>query len=476
MKHDNWLKWACLLAWLCQVYLVVYLPEVADEAYYKRWSEHLDWGYFDHPAGVAWWSFAGGRLLNLLLLPIAWLNFIWASRACGARQSKLIIYLVVWSTPLGLASGVLVTPDAPLLFSWSLAVLGYGLCSYRLMTLGLALGLWSKVMIIPAMSGLLYLCWTDQRLQQRTRYINSLLMSATLLLIYLPQLYWSAHHDWLPWSFQTGRQWRFLSSFEFIGGQFLVGGGVWFFYLILSYKDYLAKLFSSRSLVTDHVDIGSHDRGSYVTNTDFDRLCFFLSAPSMLSFALVSLCLRVEANWTALAWPMGLIWLIEKLSTTKLMKAWRFSLILSVPCLFLPVIHHYIPLQWGPPRDGNKLRACIKKAQTDQPAIRYWVTGRYQEAALLGLKSNQSEYAHSSIQPPATLIYHKAFERRKSQYDLWSRSTRNNDLSKLCQTLWIGPKEWAKDYCLAEDLKLDPHDSECRLKLSRCRCFSMMKN
>lgn len=473
MKPDYWLRWACLAAWLCQVYLAIYLPEMADEAYYKRWSESLDWGYFDHPAGVAWWSLGGGRLLNLCLLPVAWFNFAWASRSCGARQSALTLCLIAWSTPLGLASGVLVTPDAPLLFSWSLAVLGYGLCSYRLMSIGLALGLWAKVMIIPAMIGLLYLCWHDPRLQVRERRIKSLFMSSALLCIYLPQLYWSMHHDWLPWSFQTGRKWHVFSSFEFIGGQILVGGGLWFLYLLLAYKDYIHKTLLTRSTRKKTVEDKAQEPKNLV---DFEQVCFYLSAPSMFVFAVASLILKVEANWTALAWPMGLVWVVEKYPPTKLLKAWRFALLFSIPCLFLPMLHQWIPLGWGPPRDGKKLRTCIEQAHIKHEMIRYWVVGRYQEAALLGLKLDQSEIKPSTVQSSVSITYHRAFGRRKSQYDLQLSGLPNIDTNKRCQALWIGPKEWAKNYCSAHDLELNPNDQACRLKLSRCSCPLLIEN
>ena len=82
--------------------------------------------------------------------------------------------------------------------------------------------------------------------------------------------------------------------------------------------------------MNDHEGVEIRENNSSVTNVDFDRLCFFLSAPSMLIFTMLSLFLRVEANWTALAWPMGLIWLVEKLPSSKLMKAWKLSLLFSV--------------------------------------------------------------------------------------------------------------------------------------------------
>ena len=484
MKLAFWIKLSCVLAWFAQVYLVAYLPELADEAYYKRWSEQLDWGYFDHPPAVAWWFLAGGRILNLCLLPLAWFNFIWAGRLLGARQSPWLVCLIAWSTPLGLASGVLVTPDIPLLFCWSLATLGYALASYPLMTLALSLALWSKAMILPAMSGLLYLCWTDQRLKSNQRQIRCILMCLTIFILYIPQLYWSANHHWLPWSFQGGRQWRLLSSFEFLAGQFLVGGGLWFIYLLNSYKEFIVDHYSIDWLTSNWVkrtvfrqnitsgptSVASTSEETVFKSLEFDRVCFFLSVPTMLCFSLVSLLFRVEANWTALAWPMGLVWLVERLPYDKLIRAWKGSLLFVLPCLLLPIIHHLIPLSWGPPRDGEKLKNCLNAVQNSQPDIRYWVAGRYQEAALLGLNLDQHNAQQLSKNHRVSIIYQKAFGRRQSQYDLSVNRQKLQQEHLTCHSLWLGPKQWAQGICAAENIDLKEEDKNCRLSLSRCRC------
>ena len=210
-------------------------------------------------------------------------------------------------------------------------------------------------------------------------------MSIVLLLLYLPQLYWSSQHEWLPWSFQSSRKWHLFSSFEFIGGQILVGGGLWFVYLIMAYKGFFENLSSSLHINNEVASTGAYQQDRFEQNSIFDQRCFFLSAPTMITFFIVSLFMKVEANWTALAWPMGLVWVIEKLPDAKLMRAWKLSLAFSTPCLLLPTIHDYLPLGWGPPRDSQKLSSCLDKVQNNYQSIRYWVAGRYQEAALLRL-------------------------------------------------------------------------------------------
>jgi hypothetical protein len=444
----------CGLVWFAQVYMVFALPEVADEAYYHRWGEYLSWGYFDHPPGVALWSYYGGRLLNIFVLPLAWFGFGVAAKRLGASCVLSELLFVVWCTPLGLASGVLVTPDAPLLLSWSIAILGYAFNMSILIIVGLTMGLWSKAMIIPASIGLLWLCWTDQRFERKRRQKQVFVIVVSTLMLYLPHLWWSKSHNWLPWSFQGGRPWRAFSTLEFIGGQIAVGGGIWT--LILLKRYYVCITQKPWRLINDQ-------------DWQKVRTWWWLSAPTMLGWFIVSIFTRVEANWTALAWPMGFIWILDTASQQLKRRALGVALVCTLPCLLLPMIHQYIPLSWGPPRDGEALSTCLKHADSlrghKTPLI---VVGRYQEAALLGLPL--TDEAIFSVFNQIPVVYLRAHDRRHSQYDfLWSQSS-VGEQELPCDTLWIGPKSWVGAHCQAQDMPIIETDKKCQLDLSYCAC------
>jgi hypothetical protein len=81
------------------------LALIGDESYYWLWSRHLDWSYYDHPAGVAvlvWFSTALGgegeagiRWLNALLgaacIPLAyWLGKEMISRRAGLLAAAVL--------------------------------------------------------------------------------------------------------------------------------------------------------------------------------------------------------------------------------------------------------------------------------------------------------------------------------------------------------------------------------------------------
>jgi len=109
------------------------VPLSPDESYYWLWTRPVQLSYLDHPGMVGWWIWAGVHLLGdtalgvripavlsaLLTSALVWNSgqVAWGSREAGARAA-------IWlnATILFNASGVLMTPDAPLLLFWSVAV------------------------------------------------------------------------------------------------------------------------------------------------------------------------------------------------------------------------------------------------------------------------------------------------------------------------------------------------------------------
>ena len=108
------------------------LPLSPQEAYYWEWSRHLDWSYFDHPPLVAWTI----RVATALLGPserairvaaafhsAIFSTFLWLSgrRLFGSRAA-LAAVVAATATPLFSLGQVIVTPDAPLLSGWAMAL------------------------------------------------------------------------------------------------------------------------------------------------------------------------------------------------------------------------------------------------------------------------------------------------------------------------------------------------------------------
>jgi 4-amino-4-deoxy-L-arabinose transferase-like glycosyltransferase len=90
------------------------LSLIGDESYYWLWSHHLDWAYYDHPAGVAlmtWLSTAFGGQSEM---GIRWLN---ALLGAGAIALCYIVGARMISRQAGLLAAAAVAVGAPFLFT-----------------------------------------------------------------------------------------------------------------------------------------------------------------------------------------------------------------------------------------------------------------------------------------------------------------------------------------------------------------------
>ncbi|NCP21542.1 MAG: glycosyltransferase family 39 protein, partial [Zetaproteobacteria bacterium] len=111
-----------------------FTPIIKDEAYYWRWSQDLDWGFFDHPPLVAFiiklssFFFAdalGVRfitvLLNALMIKIIWELIPVKNKT--HKNSAFIFFIILMAMPFVNLYGFITTPDAPLLFFSALYLL-----------------------------------------------------------------------------------------------------------------------------------------------------------------------------------------------------------------------------------------------------------------------------------------------------------------------------------------------------------------
>ncbi len=63
------MPWILILVFIIQFALIFSVTELADESYYRFWSQNLSLYYVDHPPFIAFLYRVGGRWLNLLLMP-----------------------------------------------------------------------------------------------------------------------------------------------------------------------------------------------------------------------------------------------------------------------------------------------------------------------------------------------------------------------------------------------------------------------
>jgi dolichol-phosphate mannosyltransferase len=196
------------------------LPE---ETYYWNYSQHLDFGYLDHPPMVAW-------LIHLGTLVFGQTEFGVRAGAlcCGAitsvfvyrlarnlfgEASALAAMLLAQTLPFFFLSGFLMTPDAPLTAAWaaSLYYLERALIAERpgawwRAGICLGLGMISKYSIALLAPVTLAFMISDPKSRRWFRHFEPYMAALLAVAVFSPVIIWNARHDWASFAFQTSRR------------------------------------------------------------------------------------------------------------------------------------------------------------------------------------------------------------------------------------------------------------------------------
>lgn len=231
------------LALVVKLFFSAVLPITPDEAYYWRWSQHLDWSYFDHPIGIAILYWLGQPFLELgsairwpgvLLGHVSILAWLWALKDFfrNDNEKAFFLFLTLFCPLTGLGS-LLVTPDIPMMFFYALLV---G-CWWRWLQspslkwaafvgLFLGLGFISKYLIL--VFGLVALVQIVFLFRNRGVTFLKHLPLAILMALFasLPFWIWNIENDFASWRFQLDHGlgstiWKPRWTWQYLGGLFL---------------------------------------------------------------------------------------------------------------------------------------------------------------------------------------------------------------------------------------------------------------
>ncbi len=283
--------------------LAAALPLTPDEAYYFIWARHLQPGYLDHPPMVALWIRLGTALCGNTPLGIRLLGPLAAAMGSlalydagnrllpGARFGLRASAFLNATLMLG-AGCVIMTPDTPLLFFWTLGLWALA----RLVRSGnprwwLAAGGIAGLMLLSKYTAALFLAgaglWalttTPIRAQLRTPW--PWLGAALALLVFAPNIAWNAAHGWASYLKQGGRVDGFdpARAAQFLGE--LVGGQILLFTPLIA-------ILAGRGLW--------HLRGDATPGA---RLLLWLALLPAAVFLEHVLTDRVQGNWVAILYP-----------------------------------------------------------------------------------------------------------------------------------------------------------------------------
>lgn len=245
LKPDTLVLLLLAAWWVVNLLQAAFTGLANDEAYYWYFSQHLDWGYFDHPPMVAllvWLSSwlpgtLGIRFFATLLQPLYLLVFWHLIKPADAtRRDALLYVLLCFSQPLLQLYGFLAVPDAPLmmftvLFLWAFKRFDGKSSIGNALLLGLTVALLGYSKYHGALVVLLVLLARPKLFLRPQLYLAGL----TALLLMVPHLWWQYSHDWVSFRYHlVGRNaWGYDLNYtlEYLGIVLMLFNPLWLYHL-----------------------------------------------------------------------------------------------------------------------------------------------------------------------------------------------------------------------------------------------------
>ncbi len=318
-NHDRSLLWLLLILAVGTLYRALALHSsglnlYVDEAQYWTWAQALDWGYYSKPPVIAVIIAATTAVFGdselavksgaLILYPLTTLLlYALAKRLFDARVA-FWSGLLFFTLPGVALSSLIISTDVPLFLCWSAAA--YALWRaletdawhwWLLMGLACGIGLLSKyTMGIFALSVFAYLLLSPL---QRKHFANPkpYVAAALAALIFAPNLWWNAHHGWPTFhhtadisNLEAGAHLHWNELQDFLSGQAAIMGPVLFIALVWRALRYQAWNADPR-----------------------ERFLACLALPFLLIISLQALLGRANANWGAMTYATGTVWMVATL-------------------------------------------------------------------------------------------------------------------------------------------------------------------
>jgi hypothetical protein len=365
----------------------------SDEGYYWFYSQHLEWGYYDHPPFLALivkigyyflHNELGVRLLNVFLTSAGlWIIF---SLMPKSLLQKKHTYILVLSLPLLHYLSFVIFPDGPLLFFSAVYLWSYRkfiekeeISSALIMGIAVALMLYSKyhgILIV------LFTLLSNLKLLRNKYFYFSMLLA---LIIFIPHIWWQYEHNFITFDYHLQKRTEDFSGkhvFEYISQQILaIGPG--FIFIPFVYK----------------------------TKNQFEKTLVYIILGTLFFFLFTSLKGFVHFHWTSLI-IFPLIFLATKYyNDSKKVKLFYWLMLPFLSIIFLFRIQMMIPLI--PVNHvnvdyyhGRKLWANdIASIAHGDPVL---FGNQFRESSLYSFYSGQMGVALFSG------------ENRRSQYEIWN--------------------------------------------------------
>lgn len=396
-KHlQIWFYGLWVILALVQAY---FTPLLGDEAYYWRYSQDLDWGYFDHPPVLAFVIRMGYSLfpneLGLRLVPIL---MVTGSIYCLERliqpQNLKWFYGVVSSIGILSFVGFLAIPDAPLLFFAALFLLLYQrFLQAPKWSLSVALGITGGLMVLSKYHAFLFiglLILSQIKILRDQRFWLAVIIALGTT---LPHILWQVEHEFPSVRYHLFE--RSVSGYSlddslqyFLLQPLVLGPVTGILFLIAAYK--------------------------HKTKDAFDRSMKVLFWGAYLFFFLMTFKGRVEAHWTLICLLPGMYFgyqFVESSPRVRKILLWALPFVfILIGAARVSLFLQILPQEWSKGSaqsfflDKAQWAAEIEEVAGDTPVL---FMNSYSCAAL---------YEFYTDKPSASL---NNISGRKNQYDIW---------------------------------------------------------
>lgn len=195
---------------------------IPDEAYYWQYAQHMDLSFYDHPPMVAWLIWLGTSILGhnefgvrigALICGLISMGYLYAlTQNLYDKSTAMRAVLLLTILPLGFATGILMTPDAPLVAAWAAtlyymerALVANQNSAWLGMGIAFGLGMLSKYSLgLLGIAALVFVIIdpTARRWMLRPHpYLAALLA----VVLFSPVIIWNYENNWASFSFQSNR-------------------------------------------------------------------------------------------------------------------------------------------------------------------------------------------------------------------------------------------------------------------------------
>lgn len=333
-----------------------------DEAQYWVWAQSLDWGYFSKPPVIAALIASTTALFGdselaiksgaLFVYPLTTLVLYALARRLFDARVAFWTALIFFTLPGVAFSSLIISTDVPLFLCWSAALYALHRAAseddwrwWAALGAACGIGLLTKyTMGIFAVSTVLWFALTPARRPLFRRpgpYLTTLVAAA----LFAPNLWWNHANGWPTFQHTAdisnlesgpGLHWDELQ--EFLLGQMAIMGPILFLALVV---------------------LVARARTWWQDDTSRFLACFTL--PFLVVISLQALLGRANANWAAMTYAAGTIWVVSAL-----LRANRRGLLvasLALHAVVMVLAYHYHAIAHATGRELTRKTDYYKRVQ-----------------------------------------------------------------------------------------------------------------